>query len=109
MLSLSKYRNAVYIGFNFFCRPFDRLRDLRFDGLRDLNFYYRNIIWAGDESLAFVMLTTFIKRNLVDGIIKKKRSPIIGYGISIGILIIYSHIAQGLVTTKRHLSALTVA
>ena len=44
----------------------------------------------------------------MDGIIKAKRSLIIGYGIIVGILVFDGHVAQGLVATKRHLGALAV-
>ena len=43
------------------------------------------------------------------GIVEAKRSPIIGYRIGIGIMIIYYHFAQGLVAAERHFSALSVA
>ena len=55
------------------------------------------------------MLTAFIERDLVDGIVEAKRSLIIGYRIGIGIMIINYHVAQGLVAAKRHLGALAMA
>ena len=55
------------------------------------------------------MLATFIKRNLVDGIIEAQRSLIIGYGIGIGIMVFYCHVAQGLIAAERHLRALSMA
>ena len=55
------------------------------------------------------MLTAFVEGNLVRGIIKAKRSLIIGYGIIVGIMIFNRHVAQGLVAAEGHLGALTVA
>ena len=45
----------------------------------------------------------------MDGIIETKRSFIINYGIIIGIMVFYRHVAQGLVAAKRHIGALAMA